>query len=92
MDYFSLGKVVPIMYVPKKLKWDTLSAFKKHLETETTEKIVSYNGYEIITETTVYGLLDSQLSCLPLKKEIPKKRVKSDTNKTNRVRRKGLGK
>ena len=60
------------MYVPKKLKWDTLGAFKKFLETETTEKIVVYNGYEIITETTRYGLCDSQLSCTPLAK--PKKR------------------
>ena len=54
------------MYVPKKLKWDTLGSFKKHLETETTEKVVIYNGYEIITETTRYGLCDSQLSCTPI--------------------------
>ena len=56
------------MYVPKKLKWDTLSSFKKFLETETTEKVVSFNGYEIITETTRYGLCDSQLSYRPAKK------------------------
>ena len=53
------------MYIPKKLKWDTLYAFKKHLETETTEKFVVYNGYEIITETTRYGLCDNKLSCMP---------------------------
>lgn len=79
MDFFSLGILVEIIYIPKKLKWDTLSAFKKHLETETTEKIVIYNGYEIITETTRYGLCDTQLSCRPLSKAQPdKKKRKND--------------
>ena len=61
------------MYIPKKTKWDTLVAFKKFLETETTEKVVSFNGYEIITETTRYGLCDSQLSCTPLENTKKKK-------------------
>jgi hypothetical protein len=61
------------MYIPKKLKWETLGAFKKHLETETTEKVVLFNGYEIITETTRYGLYDSQLSCKPI--------IQTDTSK-----------
>jgi hypothetical protein len=76
------------MYVPKKLKWETLGAFKKHLETETTEKVVVYNGYEIITETTRYGLCNSQLSCKPIKELIEN----DDSNKTGRTRRKRLGK
>jgi hypothetical protein len=78
------------MYVPKKLKWDTLGSFKKFLETETTEKVVVYNGYEIITETTRYGLCNSQLSCKPIKpiKEL----IENDSNKTSRTRRKRLGK
>lgn len=75
------------MYVPKKLKWDTLISFKNHLETDTTEKVVIYNGYEIITETTRYGLCNSQLSCKPIKESI-----ENDSNKTNRLRRKRLGK
>jgi hypothetical protein len=65
------------MYVPKKLKWDTLGAFKKFLETETTEKIVVYNGYEIITETTRYGMVDSIISCTPIIKETSKKEKKN---------------
>jgi hypothetical protein len=40
--------------------------------TKTTEKFVIYNGYEIITETTRYGLCDSQLFCKPV--ENPKKK------------------
>ena len=76
MDRVSLGiLVVEVMYVPKKLKWETLGAFKKHLETETTEKVVVYNGYEIITETTRYGMCDSQLSYRPV-----------ENPKTNRVK------
>lgn len=75
------------MYVPKKLKWDTLISFKNHLETDTTEKVVIYNGYEIITETTRYGLCNSQLSCKPIKESI-----ENDSNKTNRLRRKRVGK
>ena len=53
------------MYIPVKLKWDTLNAFKRYLETETDEKIVSYNGYELVTESTVYGIVDSELNCRP---------------------------
>jgi hypothetical protein len=64
------------VYVPKKLKWDSLEAFKKHLENDTTEKVVVYNGYEIITETTRYGLCDSQLSCKPLENKKTTKRKK----------------
>ena len=75
------------MYVPKKLKWDTLISFKNHLETETTERVVIYNGYEIITETTRYGLCNSQLSCKSIKELI-----ENDSNKTSRTRRKRLGK
>lgn len=55
------------IYIPKKLKWDTLGAFKRFLENETKEKIVSYNGYELITETTEYGLADDQLRCRPIR-------------------------
>lgn len=67
------------MYVPNKLKWDTLISFKNHLETETTEKVVVYNGYEIITETTRYGLCNSQLSCVPLEnKKTTREKRKND--------------
>lgn len=76
-----------VVYVPKKLKWDTLSAFKKHLETETSEKVVIFNGYEIITETTRYGLCDNQLSCKPIKELL-----ENDSNKTSRICGKRLGK
>ena len=58
------------MYTPKKLKWDSLSDFKKFLERETSEKIVEFSGYKIITETTEYGLLDSHLIISPKKEKV----------------------
>jgi hypothetical protein len=57
------------MYIPKKIKWDSLVSFKKHLENDTKEKITSFNGYELFTETTKYGLCDSQLSYRPVSKK-----------------------
>jgi len=66
-----MGELVEVMYVPKKLKWETLGSFKKFLETETTEKVVSYNGHELITETTEYGIVDSQLNCRPISEKKP---------------------
>jgi hypothetical protein len=44
------------MYIPKKLKWNSLSEYRDFLLRETTEKIVLFNGYQLVTETTVYGL------------------------------------
>jgi methyl-CpG-binding domain protein 4 len=45
-----------MMYTPKKQNWNSLSEFRDHLARETTEKIVLFNGHQLITETTVYGL------------------------------------
>jgi hypothetical protein len=58
------------MYTPKKLKWDSLSEFKKFLERDTSEKIVEFSGYKLITETTEYGLLDSRLIISPKKEKV----------------------
>jgi hypothetical protein len=59
---------VEVVYIPKKTKWDSLESFKKHLQNDTKEKITSFNGYELVTETTQYGLCDSQLSYKPVSK------------------------
>lgn len=58
------------MYIPKKLKWDSLSDFKKFLERETSEKIVEFSGYSLITETTQYGIVDSQLIIRPKQEKV----------------------
>ena len=49
------------MYSPKKLKWNSLTEFKDYLTRETTEKILNFNGYRLVTETTEYSLLDGLL-------------------------------
>ena len=62
------------MYTPKKLKWNSLSEFRDYLMRETTEKIVFFNGYKLVTETTEYGMVDSILKVNPKqKKEVKEK-------------------
>ena len=51
------------MYVPKKKTWNSLAEFKVHLERDTTEKVVSFNGYRLVTETAVYGIAFGELIC-----------------------------
>ena len=58
------------MYTPKKLKWNNLSEFRDYLIANTTEKIVLFNGYKLVTETTEYGMVDSVLKVSPKQKKI----------------------
>lgn len=59
------------MYIPKKLKWANLIDFKQFLEQETTEKIVLFEGWRLVTETTEYGIVDGVLLCREPVKELP---------------------
>ena len=68
------------MYIPKKLKWNSLSEFKQFLERETTEKIVLFEGYRLVTESTEYGLLDGVLNYREVKRE--SKSIKGRSNGT----------
>ena len=58
------------MYTPKKLKWNNLTEFRDFLQRETTEKIVVFNGYQLITETTEYGIIDGLLRVSPKQKKL----------------------
>lgn len=58
------------MYTPKKLKWNSLTEFRDFLQRETTEKIVVFNGYQLITETTEYGIIDGLLRVSPKQKKV----------------------
>lgn len=49
-------------YIPKKLKWNSLNELKNHLERETKEKVVHFDGYQLVTETTRYGLYNGEIS------------------------------
>jgi len=58
------------MYTPKKLKWNSLTEFRDFLQRETTEKIVVFNGYQLITETTEYGIIDGLLRVSTKQKKV----------------------
>jgi len=58
------------MYTPKKLKWNSLTEFRDYLVANTTEKIVLFNGYKLVTQTTEYGLLDGLLRIYPKQKKV----------------------
>ena len=49
------------MYTPKKSKWNSLSELRDHLVKETKEKVISFDGWQLITESTCYMILDSKL-------------------------------
>lgn len=48
-------------YEPKKKKWNSLSDLKRHLEQETSEEIVQYDGWQLVTKTTRYTIAHGEL-------------------------------
>ena len=58
-----------MMYIPKRLKWNSLTEFKQFLERETTEKIAVFEGWRLVTETTEYGIVDGVLKYNEVKRE-----------------------
>ena len=62
------------MYTPKKVKWNSLSELRDFLAKETTEKIVVFDGWRLITETTMYTMCDSKLF---IDKPIKEKKVEN---------------
>lgn len=74
------------MYVPKKLKYNSLSEFKQFLERETTEKIVVFDGWRLVTESTEYGLLDGVLNYREVKRESKSTKRRSNGSATDKER------
>jgi hypothetical protein len=68
------------MYIPKKLKWNSLTEFKQFLERETTEKIVLFEGWRLVTETTEYGIVHGVLKFR--EKQVESKSIKRRSNGT----------
>ena len=62
------------MYIPKKVKWNSLSELRDFLAKETTEKIILFEGWRLVTETTEYGIVDGTL-------KIREKQVESKSTK-----------
>lgn len=79
-----------IMYTPKKLKWNSLTEFRDFLQRETTEKIVIFDGWRLVTETTEYGIIDGVLRVSPKQKKIvePKLETLGDRPKKPKVKKK----
>lgn len=65
------------MYTPKKLKWNSLSEFRDYLIRETTEKIVLFEGWRLVTETTEYGMVDGVLKINAKQKRIDKPKLET---------------
>ena len=65
------------MYTPKKLKWNSLTEFRDFLQRETTEKIVVFDGWRLVTETTEYGIIDGVLRVSPKQKKIAEKKIET---------------
>lgn len=57
------------MFIPKKIKWNSLSEFRDFLVSQTTEKIVLFEGWRLVTETTEYSILDGVLKYKPKEKK-----------------------
>lgn len=52
-----------------KINWHSLSDFRDYLLKQNKEKIISFNGYELITNKAKYGLLFGKLSITENKKK-----------------------
>jgi hypothetical protein len=74
------------VYVPKKLKYNSLTEFKQFLERETTEKIVLFEGHRLVTESTEYGLLDGVLNYREVKRESKSTKRRSNGSATDKER------
>ena len=64
------------LYIPKKVKWNSLVELRDFLAKETTEKIVVFDGWRLITETTMYTMCDSKLF---IDKPPKEKKIESQT-------------
>ena len=56
------------IFVPKRIKWGSLTDFQSWLQKETQESVVSFNGHELVTATTRYTLVFGELCCEPAPK------------------------
>jgi len=66
------------MYIPKRLKWNSLCEFRDFLTRETTEKIEVFEGWRLVTQTTEYGIVDGILKFR--EKQVESKSTKRRSN------------
>ena len=75
-----------MMYIPKRLKWNSLTEFKQFLERETTEKIMVFEGWRLVTETTEYGIVDGVIKYHEVKRESKSTKGRSNGTATDKQR------
>ena len=75
-----------IVYIPKKQNWNSLNELRDFLVKETSEKIVLFNGYQLVTETTVYGLSFGKLHINEVKRESKSTKGRSNGSTTDKER------
>ena len=69
------------MYTPKKLKWNNLTEFRDFLLRETSEKVMVFEGWRLVTETTEYTILDGLLKVQPKQKKIVESKLEKLGNR-----------
>jgi len=74
------------VYIPKRLKYNSLSEFKTFLERETTEKIAVFEGWRLVTETTEYGIVDGVLKYNEVKRDSKSTKGRSNGSATDKER------
>lgn len=55
------------MKVYRKEKWNSLTDLKEAIEKAGKEKIQSFNGFEIVTDTHIYGLAFGKVCVIVIK-------------------------
>ena len=53
------------IFVPKRAKWASLTDLRNWLIRDTQEKVVSFNGHELVTTTTKYTMSLGEVCCEP---------------------------
>ena len=76
------------MYIPKKLKWNSLTEFRDFLVRETTEKVMVFEGWRLITETSEYTILDGLLKVLPKQKKAVESKLETLGNRPKVTKKK----
>lgn len=69
------------MYTPKKLKWNNLTEFRDFLLRETSEKVMVFEGWRLVTETTEYTIFDGSLKINPKQKKLAEPKLETLGNR-----------
>jgi hypothetical protein len=60
-----------------KRKWDSLRSLKETIENDKTETVISFNGWQLVTNKATYGLCDRVLSRVATNDFLDLKKIKT---------------